>query len=140
MLWFKALHIFFVVAWFAGLFYLPRLFLYHAATEDLAGRERFKQMERKLFAMMTIGAVFTVIFGGATLSRAPGYLQQPWMHAKLALVVLLLGYHLWCYRLLLAFRCDANTHSQRWYRLFNEVPTVLLLAIVWLITVKPALR
>ena len=137
MLWLKAFHIFSVVAWFAGLFYLPRLFLYHADTADTAGRERFTVMERRLFAMMTLGAVLTTVFAVAMLITTPAYLQLPWMHAKLTLVALLYGYHIWCYRLMLAFRADRNTHSANWYRVFNEVPTVLLIAIVILVVVKP---
>jgi len=137
MLWFKAFHIFGVVAWFAGLFYLPRLFVYHAATEDAPGRERFKVMERRLFAMMTLGAVLATAFAAAMLASAPGYLRMGWMHAKLALVALLFAYHIWCYRLTLAFRADRNAHSQRWYRWFNEAPAALLLAIVLLVVLKP---
>ncbi len=139
MLWLKALHIIFVITWFAGLFYLPRLFVYHAALEagDSKGSERFKIMERRLFAMMTVGCVLAVLFGGATLGQVPGFLQAGWMHAKLTLVVGLIGYHLWCYRLLLAFRQDRNQRSERWYRGFNEVPTVFLFGIVILVVVKP---
>lgn len=137
MLWLKAFHVVFVVTWFAGLFYLPRLFVYHAATTDLSGVERFKIMERRLFMMMTVGAVLAVVFGGATLGQVPGFLQTGWMHAKLTLVAGLIGYHVWCYRLLLDFRHDRNRRSERWYRGFNEVPTVLLIGIVILVVVKP---
>lgn len=137
MLWLKTFHIVFMVTWFAGLFYLPRLYVYHASTTDQPGKERFKVMERKLFVMMTIGAALTVLFGVLTLMQAPGLMKFGWMHTKLALVVLLLGYHVWCYQLLLAFRNDASSHSDRWYRLFNEVPTLFLVAIVILVVVKP---
>lgn len=137
MLWLKAFHIVFVVTWFAGLFYLPRLFVYHAATADSPGRERFKLMERRLFAMMTTGAALAAGFGMAMLIAAPSYLSFGWMHAKLTLVALLLGYHVWCYRLLLAFRADANRRSERWYRWFNEAPSLLLIAIVLLVVLKP---
>ncbi|HEY3392337.1 MAG TPA: CopD family protein [Lacipirellulaceae bacterium] len=137
MLWLKALHIFFVVAWFAGLFYLPRLFLYHAATTDQLGSERFQTMERRLFVMMTIGAAGTAAFGIAMLITAPAYFEFGWLHAKLTLVAALIGYHVWCYRLLLALRDNRNRHSPGWYRAFNEVPTILLLAIVVLVVVKP---
>jgi putative membrane protein len=137
MLWLKAFHVIFVVTWFAGLFYLPRLYVYHATTTDAAGQERFKTMERKLFVMMTIGAALTVIFGVATLMQAPGFMQTGWLHAKLTLVALLVAYHVWCFRLLVAFRNDANRHSERWYRLFNEAPSLLLIAIVILVVVKP---
>lgn len=137
MLWLKAFHIFFVVAWFAGLFYLPRLFLYHVNTTAPETAERFKIMERRLFVMMTIGAVFTTIFGVGILMAVPGYLAAGWLHAKLTLVVVLLFYHGWCYRLMLAFRANRNTHSEKWYRAFNEVPTVILLAVVLLVVLKP---
>ena len=137
MLWLKALHIIFVVTWFAGLFYLPRLFVYHAAASDAAGIERFKIMERKLFVMMTIGALLALIFGLATLLQVPGFLKSGWMHAKLTLVVGLIGYHAWCYGLLRDFRADRNRHSERWYRGFNEVPTLFLFGIVILVVVKP---
>ena len=137
MLWLKALHIIFVVTWFAGLFYLPRLFVYHAAASDTVGIERFKVMERKLFVMMTIGAVLTLVFGVATVLQVPGFMRAGWMHAKLTLVAVLIGYHIWCYRLLRDFRADRNRHSERWYRGFNEAPSLLLIAIVILVVVKP---
>lgn len=137
MLWLKAFHIVFVITWFAGLFYLPRLFVYHAATTDAVSIERFKIMERRLFAMMTIGATLAALFGIAMLVKAPALLQFGWIHAKLTLVAALLGYHLWCYRLVRAFRADANRHSERWYRWFNEAPSLLLIAIVLLAVLKP---
>jgi putative membrane protein len=137
MLWLKAFHIVFVVTWFAGFFYLPRLFVYHAATTDTVSIERFKLMERRLFAMMTLGATLAASFGIAMLIVAPAYLSFGWLHAKLTLVALLLGYHIWCYRLLVAFRADANRHSERWFRWFNEVPSLLLIAIVLLVVLKP---
>lgn len=138
MLWLKALHIIFVITWFAGLFYLPRLFVYHAAVGgDVAGSERFKIMERRLFAMMTVGGALALLFGMATLLQVPGLLLAGWMHAKLTLVVGLIGYHVWCHRLLLAFRHDRNRRSERWYRGFNEVPTIFLFGIIILVVVKP---
>jgi len=137
MLWLKAFHIVFVVTWFAGLFYLPRLYVYHTTVQDPAGLERFKVMEKRLFTMMTIGAVLAAVFGASMILIAPSYLEFGWLHAKLTLVVGLLIYHVWCYRLLIAFREDRNRHSQRWYRLFNEVPTLFLIAIVVLVVVKP---
>jgi putative membrane protein len=137
MLWLKAFHIFSVVTWFAGLFYLPRLFVYHSSATDATGIERFKAMEKKLFVMMTIGATLTAGLGIAMLIAAPGLLAFGWIHAKLTLVALLLGYHIGCYRLLLAFRADANRRSDRWLRIFNEVPALLLIAIVVLAVVKP---
>jgi protoporphyrinogen IX oxidase len=136
MLWVKALHIVFMVTWFAGLFYLPRLFVYHAMTEDLAGRERFKLMERKLYyGIMTPGAVLTVVFG-AWLWLAYGT-SGSWLHAKLVLVGVLIAYHIWCGRLLRAFKEDRNTRSHVWYRWFNEFPVIILLAVVILAVVKP---
>lgn len=137
MIWLKAFHIIFVVTWFAGLFYLPRLFVYHAATSDAPGIERFKVMERRLFAMMTLGGTLAATFGIAMLIKAPAFLSLGWIHLKLALVALLIGYHVWCYRLVIALRRDANRHSERWYRLFNEVPSLFLIAIVLLAVVKP---
>jgi putative membrane protein len=137
MLWLKAFHIVFVVTWFAGLFYLPRLFVYHASAHDSAGIERFKVMERRLFAMMTIGALLAAAFGAAMVVLAPAFLKMGWLHAKLTLVAALIAYHLWCYRLMIAFREGRNEHSERWYRGFNEAPTLLLIAIVILVVVKP---
>lgn len=137
MLWLKAFHIFFVIAWFAGLFYLPRLFVYHASTHDAPGLERFRVMERRLFTIKTIGAIGALVFGLGIVVVVPSYLQGGWLHAKLALVALLIAYHVWCYRLMIAFREGRNTRSERWYRVFNEVPTILLLAIVLLAVLKP---
>jgi protoporphyrinogen IX oxidase len=137
MLWLKALHVVFVVTWFAGLFYLPRLFVYHVATIDAPGLARFIVMERRLFFIMTLGALLAVLFGIAMILAAPGYLAMGWLRAKMLLVAVLVGYHAWCYQLMLALRAGARGHSQRWYRLFNEVPGLLLLAIVILAVVKP---
>jgi len=136
-LWLKAWHVIFVVTWFAALFYLPRLFVYHADTKEAEGLARFKLMERRLGVMMDIGATLSVLFGILMLLANPGYMQMGWIHAKLTLVVLLIGYHVWCRILVRKFRNDANTHSARWYRLFNEVPSVLLIGIVILAVVKP---
>lgn len=137
MLWLKALHIIFVVTWFAGLFYLPRLFVYHADATDRVSIERFKIMERRLFAIMSIGAILAAIFGSTMIVSAPAYLKLGWLHAKLTLVALLIAYHLWCWKLLRDFAAERNTHSSRWYRLFNEAPSLLLFAIVILAVVKP---
>jgi len=137
MLWLKAFHIVFVVTWFAGLFYLPRLYVYHADATDRISVDRFKVMERRLFTLMTIGAVLAVIFGISMVLMAPVLLRTAWLHAKLTLVAALIAYHVWCYRLLTAFRADANRHSARWYRFFNEVPSLLLIAIVVLVVLKP---
>src|SRR5215510_2671709 len=121
MLWLKAFHIVFAVTWFAGLFYLPRLFVYHAVTTDAPGLERFVQMERRLFVIMTIGAALTIAFGLAMIIATPSYLDFRWLHAKFNMVILLIIYHFWCYRLMVALRAGRATHSQRWYRWFNEV-------------------
>ncbi|SRR6266478_6162579 len=137
MLWLKAFHVVFVVAWFAGLFYLPRLFVYHAAATDAPGLERFIIMERRLFGIMTMGAALAALFGMWMILAAPEYLAAGWLRVKLVLVGVLLGYHMWCYRLMVALRTGNNSHSQLWYRLFNEVPTLLLIAIVVLAVVKP---
>jgi putative membrane protein len=140
MLWLKAFHVVFVVTWFAGLFYLPRLFIYHAAATDGVGIERFVIMEKRLFALMSIGAVLAATFGIAMILAAPSYLSEPWLQVKLLCVALLIGYHLWCYRLIVALRVRRDCHSSGWFRFFNEVPSLLLLAIVVLAVVKPHLH
>ena len=139
LLWLKAFHVVFVVTWFAGLFYLPRLFVYHVTASDPVSQARFVVMERRLLVMTTIGGALTVLFGILMILMAPAYLAQGWLHAKLTLVLLLIGYHLWCRSLMHALRDGRNRHSQRWFRLFNEVPSVLLIAIVILAVVKPSL-
>lgn len=138
MIWIKALHIIFMVMWFAGLFYLPRLFVYHANTNDQPGNERFKIMERKLLMMTNIGMLGTLIFGLVMAMDAwEIYGKQGWMHAKLSCVFLLLGYHHLCGRFTRVFARDANTRSHTFYRWFNEVPALALFAIVILVVVKP---
>ncbi|MGB0866651.1 MAG: protoporphyrinogen oxidase HemJ [Granulosicoccaceae bacterium] len=140
MLWVKAFHIIFVITWFAGLFYLPRLFVYHAMTpaEDTAGHERFKVMERKLYGMTNLGGALAVIFGlWLTIAYTPAFLQQGWFHTKLMLVTLLLGYHFYCGHLVRVFRDDKNTRSHVWFRWFNEAPVLILIAVVLLVVVKP---
>lgn len=136
MLWVKAFHIIFMVTWFAGLFYLPRLFVYHAMSEDRASIERFKIMERKLFhGIMTPGGIITVILG---LWLWLGYgIGGGWMHVKLALVVVLILYHLYCGKLLVDFKHDRNSKTHIWYRWFNELPVLILIAVVILVEVKP---
>jgi protoporphyrinogen IX oxidase len=136
MLWIKALHIAFMVTWFAGLFYLPRLFVYHAMTTDEAGIERFKMMERKLFyGIMTPGALLTIVFG-TWLWLGYGF-GGGWLHAKLALVALLVVYHAYCGKLLIDFKHGRNTHGHVFYRWLNEMPVLVLLAVVILVVVKP---
>jgi protoporphyrinogen IX oxidase len=136
-LWLKAFHIVFVVTWFAGLFYLPRLFIYHAAATDAPSLTRFIVMERRLFMIMTLGAALAALFGLAILAIAPEYLAFRWMHAKLTCVALLVAYHFWCLRLMRDLRERKNLRSQKWYRIFNEVPALLLIVIVVLVVVKP---
>ena len=136
MLWIKALHIVFVVAWFAGLFYLPRLFVYHAQSADAASSERFKVMERKLYrGIMTPCMALTLVFG-AWLWLGYGF-RGGWLDAKLVLVAVLVGYHFWLGRLARDFASDANRRSHVFYRWINELPLVLLAAIVVLVVVKP---
>lgn len=137
MLWLKAFHIVFVVTWFAGLFYLPRLFVYHSTATDALGLERFCLMERRLFGIMTLGAALAILFGLLMILTAPAYLQTGWLRAKLVLVLALIGYHLWCRNLMISLRNGHNAHSPRWYRMFNEVPGLFLVAIVVLAVVKP---
>ena len=139
MLWVKALHVIFMVTWFAGLFYLPRLFVYHAETRDETSHERFLVMERKLFAIMTIGAVLTAIFGFWMLGSYAwsAFSDSGWLTVKLVLVALLVAYHLTCLKIMRAFREKTNRHGHVYYRWFNEVPALLLIAIILLAVVKP---
>lgn len=139
MLWIKAFHLIFMVTWFAGLFYLPRLYVYHAEAKDPISIARFKIMERKLFfGIMTPGALLTLFFGGWTMSFAfSSYLQMGWMHAKLALIFLLLIYHVYLGKLLYTFKYDRNHHSHVFYRYLNEIPVLFLIAIILLAVVKP---
>ena len=137
MLWLKAFHVVAVITWFAGLFYLPRLYVYHADAADPISIDRFRIMERRLFAIMTIGAAASVALGVAMLLAAPAYLAMGWLRVKLLLVLLLIAYHAFCYRLMRDFSSGRTLHSARWYRGFNEVPSLLLIAIVLLAVVKP---
>jgi len=134
--WIKSLHIIFMVTWFAGLFYLPRLFVYHAMSDDKTSVERFKIMERKLFfGIMTPGALLTVVFG---LWLWLGYgIGGRWLMAKLVLILILIGYHIYCGKLLIDFRNDRNRHGHVFYRWVNEIPVLILIAIVILVVVKP---
>ena len=136
MLWIKSFHVIAMVTWFAGLFYLPRLFVYHAMSDDKVGIERFKIMERKLFyGIMTPGAIVTIILGSWMWW---GYdIGGTWMHIKFVLVLILIAYHIYCGKLLRDFKYDRNTRSHIFYRWFNEFPVILMIAIVILVIVKP---
>ncbi len=138
-LWLKAFHIIAVVTWFAAIFYLPRLFVYHADANDEVSRERFKIMERKLYrGIMTPSMVIVIALGIWMLSMNTSfYFSQGWMHAKLTLVALLVVYHFYCGHLLEIFKEDRNTRSHVFYRWFNEVPVFILLGVVILVVVRP---
>lgn len=140
MLWVKAFHIIFMVTWFAGLFYLPRLFVYHAMADDAVSRERFKVMERKLFfGIMTPGALLTVLLGIWMLMDYAwsAYAKSGWLHTKLLLVVLLIGYHIYCGKLLFDFKYDRNRHGHVFYRWLNELPVLMLIVVILLAVVRP---
>jgi putative membrane protein len=136
MLWMKSLHIIFMVTWFAGLFYLPRLYVYHAQTKDKISNDRFKVMERKLFyGIMTPGGILTIFFGLLLIYNYP--YQGQWLTYKLILVFFLIIYHLYCWKFLNLFKYDKNYHSHVFYRIFNEVPVIILIAAVFLVIYKP---
>lgn len=140
MLWIKALHLIFMVTWFAGLFYLPRLFVYHAMSEDRISIDRFKIMERKLFfGIMTPGAILTLVFGFSTLfiNGSAAYTGTLWLHIKLLLILVLIIYHIYCGKLLLDFKHDRNQHGHVFYRWLNEFPVLILFAIIILAVVRP---
>lgn len=139
MLVVKAFHIIAVVAWFAGLFYLPRLFVYHADAEDELSLTRFKLMERRLYYGITWpAALISTLLGILLITYNPSYyLKSGWMHAKLALILVLWAYHLYCGYYLKIFAQGKNTKSSRYYRIFNELPTLLLVSIVLLVVMKP---
>ena len=135
MLWLKAFHIIFMVTWFAGLFYLPRLFVYHAMSKDKVSLERFVIMERKLFyGIMTPGGIITIILGFWLLDY--GY-SGLWLNIQLLLVLLLVIYHVYCFKYLMDFKHNRNKHSHIFFRWFNEVPVILLIAIILLVELKP---
>jgi protoporphyrinogen IX oxidase len=139
-MWLKAWHLIAMVTWFAGLFYLPRLFVYHAMSDDATGNERFKVMERKLYyGIMTPAGIATLVLGIWMLLDYAwlAWGKMLWLHVKLLLIALLVGYHLYCWKLLKAFAADRNTRSHVWFRWFNEVPVLFLIAIVLLASVKP---
>lgn len=139
MLWVKAFHIVAVICWFAGLFYLPRLFVYHAMAEDQISRDRFVIMERKLFnGIMTPSAIAAIVLGGWLISFNPSYyMASGWMHIKLTLVLLLCGYHVMCRQYLIGLRTGASQKSHVFFRYFNEIPVLFLIGIVILAVVKP---
>ena len=136
MLWWKALHIIFVVSWFAGLFYLPRLFVYHAQAADAPSNERFKVMERKLYRGIMMPAMILTVASGLWLWLGYGFAGE-WLHVKVFLVALLVVYHFWMRSLMGDFARDANRRTHVFYRWVNELPTLLLVAIVILVVVKP---
>jgi len=140
MLWLKALHLIFMVTWFAGLFYLPRLFVYHAMSDDAISNERFKVMERKLYyGIMTPGMLCTFIFGIWMLQDYAWtlYSGAGWLHAKFTLLAVLAMYHVFCGKWLLDFKHDRNQHGHVYFRWVNEIPVLFLFAIVWLAVLKP---
>lgn len=140
MLWVKSFHIVFMVSWFAGLFYLPRLYVYHAMSNDAPGVQRFKIMERKLYyGIMTPAAVLTIAFGLWMLFDYAwqAYSTAGWLHVKLTLVIILVGYHIYCGKLLSDFKNDRNRHSHVFYRWFNELPVVILIAVVIMTVIRP---
>jgi len=139
MLWVKAFHIIFMVTWFAGLFYLPRLYVYHASSDDDISNERFKVMERKLFVMMTIGGIGTTLLGLWMLFdyALSTYYASFWLYIKLLLVIALIYYHYLCYKILQDFKYDINVRDHVYYRLFNEIPVLFLFGIIIFVVVKP---
>ncbi len=140
MLWYKALHLIFMVTWFSGLFYLPRLFVYHAMSDDKISIDRFKIMEKKLFyGIATPGGLLTIIFGFCLLvsNGMTSYSGQLWLSLKMILIAVLVLYHIYCFSLLQDFKYDRNKHTHIWYRWFNEVPVLILVGIVLLAVIKP---
>ena len=136
MLWIKSLHIIAMVTWFAGLFYLPRLFVYHSLSEDQISIDRFKIMERKLcYSIMTPGGILTIV-SGLYLWLGYGF-SGTWLTVKLLLVLLIIVYHGWCIHALRVFRDDKNIHGHKYYRMMNELPVLALFAIIILVVVKP---
>ncbi len=139
ILWFKAFHVFFMVAWFAGVFYLPRLFVNHAETSFIEVAEQLKGMEKRLLYFITPFAILTVLLGLMIIYAYgyPWFVAAKWLHIKLTLVILLLSYHGYCFKLVKTFQLDNNTRSGKFYRIFNEIPVLVLLAIIILVYVKP---
>ncbi|MDX2369592.1 MAG: protoporphyrinogen oxidase HemJ [Colwellia sp.] len=140
ILWFKAFHVIFMVAWFAGIFYLPRLFVNHAETSSTEVAEHLKGMEKRLLYFITPFGILTVLLG-LLLIYAYGYpwfVAAKWLHIKLTLVILLLCYHGYCFKLVKTFQLDNNTRSGKFYRFFNEIPVLALFAVIILVYVKPS--
>lgn len=140
MLWYKALHLIFMVTWFSGLFYLPRLFVYHVMSDDKISIDRFKVMEKKLFyGIATPGGLLTIIFGFCLLvsNGMTSYSGQLWLSLKMILIAVLVLYHIYCFSLLQDFKYDRNKHTHIWYRWFNEVPVLILVGIILLAVIKP---
>ena len=139
MLWVKAFHIIFMVTWFAGLFYLPRLYVYHAEANDENSNKRFKIMERKLYyGIATPSAVLTILLGLWLINlMGLGILSSLWLQVKLALVIILVLYHIYCGKLLIDFNRDNNQRSHIWYRWFNEFPVLILVVIILLVELQP---
>ncbi|MGH8221811.1 MAG: CopD family protein [Woeseiaceae bacterium] len=135
--WLKAFHVAFMVTWFAGLFYLPRLFIYHVESADEPSRQRFSVMEFRLFVIMTVGAALTALFGFILLLINSGLLQQTWFQLKLLLLGAMIVYHVRCWQRITALRRGVTPQDTRWLRWFNEIPMIFLLGIVWLAIVKP---
>ena len=140
VLWFKAFHVTFMVAWFAGIFYLPRLFVNHAETNEVAVIEQLKGMEKRLLYFITPFAILTVLLGSMLIYAYgyPWFVSAKWLHIKLTLVILLLIYHGYCFKLVKVFQADRNTRSGKFYRIFNEVPVVALFIIIILAYVQPS--
>lgn len=139
ILWLKALHVIFMVAWFAGIFYLPRLFVNHAESDEIKVTEHLKGMERRLLYFVTPFALLTVGLGIALIYQY-GYqwfASSKWLHIKIVLVTLLLIYHAYCFKLVKVFAEDKNTRSGKFYRFFNELPVIILFVVVILVYVKP---
>ncbi len=136
--WIKALHIAFMVTWFAGLFYLPRLFIYHMEAADEISRSRFTIMEKRLFAIMTLGAVLTAIFGFLLVWLNPALWSQGWFHIKLTLLVGMVVYHLVCWQWIGRLDRSTQAGSSKWLRVFNEIPVIFLLGIICLAVLKPS--
>jgi len=139
ILWLKAFHVAFMVAWFAGIFYLPRLFVNHAETQSKEVSEHLKGMEKRLLSFVTPFALLTLGLGFALIYQygIEWFIASKWLHAKLTLVILVIIYHLYCFKLVKVFQNDKNTKSGRFYRLFNELPVFALFGIIVLVYLKP---